>query len=219
MTTIIFIRHAQSQGNLLEVYNGQRDYPLTPHGVRQAECTARYLQEHYSIDAIYASDLSRTCQTAQPLAEALGITTVPVKELRELDVGVWEGRSPEELMRSDEAELYERWKKGEDVAPRGGESVQQVRARVCRFLDRVIQKHKGECVALYTHWGPIYQVFQKWLEQKPETSLHTCETVRIQNASVTVGLLDDDGTFLRFAECSHVDHLRDLISNTKKGLI
>ena len=46
MTTLIFVRHATSEGNRLGVCSGQLDYPLVEEGFSQAERTASYLREH-----------------------------------------------------------------------------------------------------------------------------------------------------------------------------
>ena len=97
MTTLIFIRHTQSEGNLLDVCSGQLDFPLVDQGFSQAERVADYLQKNYSIDAIYASDLCRTVQTARPTANAFGLDIVSDPRLREVSAGSWEGHKWQEL--------------------------------------------------------------------------------------------------------------------------
>ena len=52
MTTLIFVRHGQSEGNLKKIFTGQLDIPLTELGRAQAQRTAEYLCANYSIDAI-----------------------------------------------------------------------------------------------------------------------------------------------------------------------
>ena len=65
---IIFVRHGQSEGNLVRSFLGHTDLPLTELGHKQAEATAEYLKDT-DIDIIYASDLKRAWQTAEHIAE------------------------------------------------------------------------------------------------------------------------------------------------------
>ena len=73
MTTVLLIRHGQSVTNVTQVFTGHYDVPLSPLGQEQARRTAAYLQKNFRIDAIYASDLMRAMQTAQPTAAAVGL--------------------------------------------------------------------------------------------------------------------------------------------------
>ena len=73
MTPLIFIRHAMSEGNVLEVCSGQKNYSLIEEGFEQANRLAQYLIDTYPIKAIYSSDLLRCIQTAEPTAKAFGL--------------------------------------------------------------------------------------------------------------------------------------------------
>ena len=90
MTTVLLIRHGQSVTNVTQVFTGHYDVPLSPLGQEQARCTAAYLQKNFRIDAIYASDLMRAMQTAQPTAAAFGQPIRPEPEQRENCAGRWE---------------------------------------------------------------------------------------------------------------------------------
>jgi len=88
------IRHGESIGNRDELYQGQDDLPLSPRGRRQAALLAARLAVLHRIQAfsaIYASDLTRAVQTAEPCAQAIGLPILPHSGLREIDVGAWSG--------------------------------------------------------------------------------------------------------------------------------
>lgn len=91
---LYLIRHAEAEGNALGQIMGQRDLPLTERGRRQAAALAGALRARgLTLTAVYASDLRRTMETAQPLAEACGAPApLPRPGLRELGRGVLEGR-------------------------------------------------------------------------------------------------------------------------------
>ena len=59
MTTIYLIRHAEAEGNLYRIAQGQDDSSLTDRGWRQVKALERRF-DGVQIDAVYASDLYRT---------------------------------------------------------------------------------------------------------------------------------------------------------------
>jgi broad specificity phosphatase PhoE len=85
--TLTFIRHAESQSNAQQVINTDIPGPsLTEQGEGQAEQLAHQLSRN-NFDAIYASDMVRTQQTAAPLAHALGKSVEILPGLREIEAG------------------------------------------------------------------------------------------------------------------------------------
>ena len=96
MTTVIFIRHGQSDCNLTRHFAGQIDAKLTDLGRAQAQSAAKALQK-FPITRIYASPLSRATNTAKPTAELLGLEITPEPGLCEIAAGAWEGLAYEEI--------------------------------------------------------------------------------------------------------------------------
>ncbi|HEY1840426.1 MAG TPA: histidine phosphatase family protein [Mycobacterium sp.] len=85
--TLTFIRHAESQSNAQHVINTDIPGPdLSEAGQAHAEQLAHQLS-HNNFDGIYASDMVRTQQTAEPLAHALGKRVEILPGLREIDAG------------------------------------------------------------------------------------------------------------------------------------
>ena len=223
MITVILVRHGQSVGNLLGMCCGQKDYPLTEQGLEQARMTGEYLKAHYRIDHIYASSLTRTMQTAAPTAEAFGLETIPSDALKEMSGGILEGVSKKEIFENKEYyESFCTWNDTEDFCPEGGETKRQMRERVLAFWGELIQKHKGECIALFSHWGPVFSICQSWNDPNhAEKRICNMEdgTLRIPNSSITVVELDDDGTLLRVKELGYNAHLGSIVSDSIKGLV
>ena len=89
MTSIYLVRHAEAEGNLYRIAQGQDNSALTDRGWRQV----RALEERFrdvKIDAVYSSDLYRTCATASSIYKPKGLPLHRDPELREICVGVWE---------------------------------------------------------------------------------------------------------------------------------
>ena len=217
MTTLIFIRHAQSEGNQLGVCSGQMDYPLVEAGHVQANKTADYLKKNYSIDAIYTSDLCRTAQTAEPTAKLFGLTTVADPRFREVFVGEWQGQKWSYLQQTY-PEIYATWMDyvmdRNTSRPNGAESSEEVFERLDAAIHDVIKAHKGECVAIFCHGRMLRVLSDDW--RKSDHDLDA-EMIRrgmkgFHSCSVTVAEYDDDGNFLKVPICAYRKFLLDASS-------
>ena len=214
MTTMIFVRHGQSEANLELVFAGHTDTVLTELGKRQAERTAQFLSE-YKIDAIYASDLTRAMQTAMPTAKAQGIGIVPTEELREIYAGEWENRLYEDLMR-DYSNSYATWRNDCGRAhPENGESVVALSERIYRAVERIARKHEGQCVAIFTHATPIRLLRARWEGYPPE---ELASVMFCSNASVSVVEYGEDGSY-NVLLCGYDAHQGDLATSLAKGIV
>lgn len=214
MTTLILVRHGQSNTNLEQRFTGQGHAELTPLGLAQAEDTARYL-DAYPIDVIYSSDLVRSLQTAEATALRKGLAVIPDEHLREINAGIWEGRPYAEL-KSAYPESYALWTDDLGRAhPDGGESVVALGERVLREVERLALLHAGKCVAIFSHATPVRMVGCHWLGVP---FLEAGSTPRCSNASVTVAEYDDEGHFVRLVEYAYDRHLGEHTTFLPKGL-
>ncbi|MDR3655143.1 MAG: phosphoglycerate mutase family protein [Mycobacterium sp.] len=88
--TLTFIRHAQSEANASGVINTEVPGPgLSPEGQAQAQQLAH---SRHDFDAVYASTMVRTQQTAAPLAAELGKQVEVLPGLQEINAGWYEGK-------------------------------------------------------------------------------------------------------------------------------
>jgi len=149
-------RHGETDWNRERRIQGQSDTSLNRRGREQAVLLGERLAET-SFSAIYASDLSRTMETARLLANASGAVIAPVRELREGDYGEWEGLTFAEVEARDPEGFAERMmRQSEDFAPPGGEDLHQLTARVRQFHDRARPLHEsGENVLVVGHGGSL----------------------------------------------------------------
>jgi len=97
---IIFLRHGESVGNAESRWQGQADYPLTERGRDQARALAgRWLAESREFDYILTSPLKRARETADILAEALGVPIEADPVWMERNIGEFAGMTGEEVSR------------------------------------------------------------------------------------------------------------------------
>lgn len=131
------------------------DIPLNEVGFAQARATGtRLASEHF--DAFYTSDLTRTRQTAEAIAAAVGIEAIPMPDFRERRYGVFEGLTRTEASRQYPQEYAAIVHRDPDCVPPGfGESLAQHSRRVTAALERVAAAHAGGSVLIVTHGGVL----------------------------------------------------------------
>ena len=151
---ITLIRHAQSKGNETNIVQGQTDKGLSELGKIQAKELSDYFHTG-DINIIYASDLDRTIQTAEPTAEKLSIEVKTDSDLREAHFGIWEGLTYDEVKDKYEEE-YTAWHKDYFIRPNWFESFESHLSRIKRAIENIILKHKPtDKIAVFTHGGSI----------------------------------------------------------------
>ncbi len=140
-TTLLLVRHGETDWNADGRLQGHTDRPLNDYGRRQAARLAEELAGE-QIDAVYASDLARARETAEILAERLGLPVVVDAGLREKDWGSWEGLTPAERATVEYV----------------GESTGAHRERVLATVRRIAERHPGGHVLVVTHGGSLRRI-------------------------------------------------------------
>lgn len=154
MTDIYFVRHAESFGNLTRRVYGWYDGLVTPKGYAQIE-TLKKRFENIKIDAVYSSDLIRTCETAKAIYEPKGLPLIKEPGFREIGFGVWEDRPWGELILTSGKE-YDAWQSNPlEFRIAGGETYRDVYTRARRALSRVVSENEGKSVAIVSHGAAI----------------------------------------------------------------
>jgi probable phosphoglycerate mutase len=149
----LLLRHGQTPMSVQKRYAGRSDAPLTDAGVAQAAAAAKRLASA-GIDAIVASPLRRTVQTAGEVAAVTGLPVAAEDGFRETDFGAWEGLTFAEVRERWPSEMTA-WLADPEVAPPGGESFAEVSERVTAALDRVLAGRTGQRILIVSHVTPI----------------------------------------------------------------
>lgn len=150
MTQLCLVRHGQTDWNLEGRYQGQSDVPLNENGRAQAKSLAEQLKDQ-TFAAIYSSDLMRARDTAETVANHLGLPVQIEPRLREINQGEWEGVLVEDI-KARYAEIWsQRTEDPASVRPPGGETVGEVAERVYAALDDIARRHPSENVLIVSH--------------------------------------------------------------------
>lgn len=150
MTQLILIRHGETHWNTEHRMQGQRDSPLTEHGLWQAQRLGERLQS-VSFTALYSSDLPRAHLTAQCIAEATGHAIVTDQRLRERHFGVFEGLTGAQMKQRDPVAYARFISRDPNYAVPGGESPAAFMMRARSALEGIAARHDGGTVAIVTH--------------------------------------------------------------------
>ena len=150
MTTLIFVRHGETDWNAQHRWQGHSDTRLNDVGREQAR---RLAEELETVDAVYSSDLARARETAEILAARLRLEVRLDPRLRERGFGAWEGMTMNEI-ESSFPEEQARWRAG-NAAGVGEESFEAFATRVGSFIEEVSRRHDGEAVLVVAHGGTI----------------------------------------------------------------
>ncbi|MFB6271365.1 MAG: histidine phosphatase family protein [Salinibacter sp.] len=152
-TTLYLVRHGETEHNRKNIIQGGGvDSTLNADGRAQSRALARRL-ETVSVDALYASTLQRARQTADIVArphEPLSRTYL--RDLSEMDWGVYEGEPPSEERDASMGAIKEDWRAGAyDRAVEGGESIRDVQERAYRALRHILAREEGRTALVVTH--------------------------------------------------------------------
>ncbi len=172
-TELVLVRHGASapavDGQPFQSLHGHGDPPLAPEGELQAEAVARRLAAPaHAPAALFVTGLQRTAQTAAPLAQRTGLEAQVVWELREVNLGEWEGG----VLRIRVAEgdplakrLFDeqRW----DVIP-GAESMEALAGRVRAGVQQIVDTVGSGAVAVaFVHGGVIGELCRQATASRP----------------------------------------------------
>jgi len=209
MTTTLFLaRHGETADNAASIFQGQSGKGLNARGRAQAARLASRLKVRAELvpHVVVASDLQRAVETARAVADACGRSVVTDPALREVDVGLWTGKSHEQI-----AELYPEewaaWSSGLDVRRGGGETYAELAARIDAALQRLMVEHDGKRILVVSHGGSI----KSWIVRLLGASSEGLRALAgIGNCGLSVVLRDSRGR-LRLESFNDTSHLEGLV--------
>jgi phosphoserine phosphatase len=150
-TTMILVRHGQTEWNRVERFRGQADVPLNNTGLMQAASTGKRIASTWEPVAVYSSPLSRAVKTAQATASLFDLTVQIHPGLADINYGIWQGLTPEEVS-VDWPEKLAAWYKTPHLAciP-GGESLAELRERAMAAVNELAGHHLGQTIVVVGH--------------------------------------------------------------------
>ena len=151
MTRIILVRHGQTEWNRVERFRGRADVPLNETGLAQAEATGKRVASEWQPVAVYTSPLSRSVKTAESIAKHYDLKVQIHPGLADIDYGEWQGLSPEEASQRWPEEIDAWYNRPHLARIPGGETLDDLRARLMQTVNELATRHTGETIVLVGH--------------------------------------------------------------------
>jgi probable phosphoglycerate mutase len=152
-TLVLLVRHGHTPttGKLLP--GRAKGLHLSETGQAQARVVAERLVAVPRVEAVYASPLERTRETAAPIARAHGLRTRANRGLLEVDIGEWTGWELKKAAKTDEWKTVQ--KRPSAFRFPGGESFLEMQGRIVDTIERIRADHPGATVIAVSHADPI----------------------------------------------------------------
>jgi broad specificity phosphatase PhoE len=166
VTRLYLIRHGATMLTAEDRFAGATNVALSEEGRMQAAALADRLKS-VKLEAIYASPLDRTMETASILAAPQHLAVQPVDGLREISHGHWEGMTRAEVLAAFPEEVAAWDEDPYTFAPAGAESGLAVTARALPPLMEIYAAHRGGHVAIVSHKATIRLVISSMLGFDP----------------------------------------------------
>lgn len=155
MTTVLIVRHGETEHNKGGIMQGHLDVELNDTGREQARKLSLWLASRYQINHIYSSPLARARVTADFVAEGQSCHLTTVDDLKEIKIGLWQGLTsaqaaqahPEVWQKLQEDNLYTRRPEGE--------SYWDLYQRVSSSLMSIVEPHNDSAICIVTHGGCV----------------------------------------------------------------
>jgi ribonuclease H / adenosylcobalamin/alpha-ribazole phosphatase len=205
-TVTILARHGATLLSLEKRFSGSGgvDAPLAPIGEAQAKALADEVERREDVTRIVCSPLLRARQTAQFVADRIGLDVEVDEGFAECSFGEWDGFTFVEVKERWPLELEE-WLASTDVAPPGGESFSACRDRVALARRSLVERYPGERVLVVAHVTPIKIL----VSLAVDASLNSLFRMELPPCSLSTLAWFPDGnaSMFSFAEAAH---LRDV---------
>jgi broad specificity phosphatase PhoE len=206
MTLLYFVRHGETDDNARFVVQGQGGKGLNARGRAQAGRLAKRMHNS-RVTSIFTSDLQRASETSLVIGVACGVEPAVDPDLREVDVGLWTGKSHEEIA-DQYPEEWAAWTGGVDVRRGGGETYTELAERVERAVVRISATGARDPVLIASHGGAIKSYVAKILGISA-TGMRALAGVG--NAGLTIVERDPRGS-MRLHAWNDTAHLEGLLA-------
>ena len=194
---IVLIRHGKTEGNKVKLYISRTDQPLSEEGIAGIK---ENLGRYPSVEKVYASPMKRTRQTAELIYP--GQAPELVDGLREMDMGVFEGKNHAELKNRPSYILWVATR-GKISIP-GGESMKDFGKRTMDAFTQVLGDMQAEGIkrsAVVAHGGTIMSIVSQLADDDYYKYM-------VNNGAGFRLTLDDDGKLLDLKPLLKEDNCR-----------
>lgn len=164
MTKIHIVRHGETEWNVKGKLQGHKDSPLTQLGKAQAHKVKSSITEQ--IDIAYSSPSNRAIETAQIILNGTNQHIKTTPELKEINLGIWEGKQKKEVEEEYPAEYKTFWTNPSKFSLDQAETFEHLQDRAIKAVLKILKIEDGKTVLLVSHHTTI-KVILSYFENRP----------------------------------------------------
>ncbi|MHC1732877.1 MAG: histidine phosphatase family protein [Bacteroidales bacterium] len=200
---IYLVRHGQTEWDEERRMQGSENSGMTAMGKEESKYLAKELSRT-EFSKIYSSPLGRAMETAKYLKMGRNQEIIPIEAFREMDLGELEGMADRDVKAKYPEEHYNFWNRPHIFKPAGGETFEELRKRVEKGLEDLIEKAEGDRILVVTHTLVIRMILCI-VHNYPLDDFW--KTTFLKSSSLTVLRVDDEGKIESAVEgdISHLD--------------
>lgn len=202
---LYLIRHGQTMWNVDGRIQGKTDIPLNDTGLCQADLLSAAMEERVvengPVTAVFSSPLKRAEQTATIVAARISLPVISVKELKEVDFGLWEGLTWDMIHRRYQEDFAVWDRNPTEGTPTGGEDREGCKARCRKGMEYILDHSRGD-IMIVAHGGILVFVVDYLLRAQTQKN-----EIIVRNASITTVEYDREtgiGELLYLNDISHL---------------
>lgn len=204
MTKIFLIRHGQSEWNSLNKVQGQQNTILTDLGKKQALCLGDRLIDA-NIDIIYTSDLIRAYNTAEIISKRINKPLVANESIREINFGLWEGLTIQELQTKYKNEYFTWLKEPDKLNIEGLENLMTLQKRAMKYVNEILLENNGKNIAIVSHGAILKTIILGLLG----IDISHYKNITLSNVSLSIiECRDFNNVLVLFNDISHLKELQ-----------
>lgn len=212
-TKIYIVRHGQTEWNVQKRLQGHKDSPLTKLGIQQAEWTRDYMKD-IPIDIIYSSTTGRAYKTAQIIRGDRDIPIIAEDDLREINMGNWEGRKVSDIEKEEPEMFYCFWNAPHLYKTTTGETYLDVQKRALKVVKNIMNLHRGKTVLIVTHTTTL-KLIMAYFEGRPLSKLWDLPYIHPCSINM-VEIKDDEWKIRLHGDISHYKNISNDIEKIMK---
>ncbi len=206
---LYLIRHGQTVWNAEKKFRGRIDLDLNEQGKKEALLLGKQFKA-VDVDMIYSSPLKRALQTAKFISKACKKKVIIDNFLNDMDFGDWQGKSLSEIKKNYK-NLFKQWEINPDkVVIPNGESLCEVKDRVCSFLKKISTIEEEKVIVVVSHRVVLKLMVLVLLGLKEKDFYK----INISNCSITIFKLSNEKVRLElFNDTCHLKQIsNDLVA-------
>jgi len=147
MLQIVLIRPGATDYDRQGRIQGALDIPLNEEGTGEVQRLAANLKD-LGIESVYCSASESARQTAGAIAGALHVKLKEMKNMQNLNQGLWQGMLIDDVRRK-QPKVYRQWQEQpETICPPDGETLGEAKQRVHEAIGKLLKKHRSGVVAM-----------------------------------------------------------------------